>query len=82
MQERLLLTNYLKEWICNLLLTLWIWLLPTEENLRRIIFRSDSGAQFTSKCFQKYLDALNMIQSFSAKSHPYENAVMECFSNV
>jgi len=24
-------------------------------------------------------DALNIIQSFSAKGHPYDNAVMECF---
>lgn len=44
-----------------------------------IIFHSDRGAQFTSKCFRKHLDALNMIQSFSAKGHPYDNAVMECF---
>lgn len=28
---------------------------------------------------RKHLDNLNMIQSFSAKGHPYDNAVMECF---
>ena len=44
-----------------------------------IIFHSDRGAQFTSKCFRKHLDDLNMIQSFSAKGHPYDNAAMECF---
>ena len=44
-----------------------------------IIFHSDRGAQFTSKCFRKHLDVLDMIQSFSAKGHPYDNAVMECF---
>lgn len=44
-----------------------------------IIFHSNRGAQFTSKCFRKHLEALNMIQSFSAKGHPYDNAVMECF---
>lgn len=44
-----------------------------------IIFHSDRGAQFTSKCFRKHLDELDMIQSFSAKGHPYDNAVMECF---
>ncbi len=44
-----------------------------------IIFHTDRGSQFTSKCFRKHLDSLNMIQSFSAKGHPYDNAVMECF---
>ena len=44
-----------------------------------IIFHSDRGAQFTSKCFWKHLDTLNMFQSFSAKAYPYDHAVMECF---
>lgn len=44
-----------------------------------IIFHSDRGAQFASKYFRKHLDALNIIQSFSTKGHPYDNAVMECF---
>lgn len=44
-----------------------------------IIFHTDRGCQFTSSQFRKHLDFLNMIQSFSAKGHPYDNAVMECF---
>lgn len=44
-----------------------------------IIFHTDRSCQFTSKKFRKFLDSLNMIQSFSAKGHPYDNAVMECF---
>lgn len=40
---------------------------------------TDRGAQFTSKCFRNHLDELDMIQSFSAKGHPYDNAFMECF---
>ena len=44
-----------------------------------IIFHTDRGSQYTSKEFRKHLDNLNMIQSFSAKGHPYDNAVMECF---
>lgn len=44
-----------------------------------IIFHTDRGSQFTSADFRRYLDNLNMIQSFSAKGHPYDNAVMECF---
>lgn len=48
-------------------------------NPKGIIFHSDRGAQFTSKVFRDYLDSLDMIQSFSAKGHPYDNAVMESF---
>ena len=44
-----------------------------------LIFHTDRGSQFTSKDFRQYLDALNIVQSFSAKGHPYDNAVMECF---
>ena len=44
-----------------------------------IIFHTDRGCQFTSSEFRKHLDNLNMVQSFSAKGHPYDNAVMECF---
>ena len=52
-------------------------------NSRRVhsglIFHTDRGSQFTSKKFRQHLDSLNIIQSFSAKGHPYDNAVMECF---
>lgn len=44
-----------------------------------IIFHTDRGCQFTSSVFRSHLDNLNMIQSFSAKGHPYDNAVMDCF---
>ena len=44
-----------------------------------LIFHTDRGSQFTSREFRKYLDTLNIVQSFSAKGHPYDNAVIECF---
>ena len=44
-----------------------------------IIFHTDRGSQFTSAQFRRHMDNLNMIQSFSAKGHPYDNAVIECF---
>ena len=44
-----------------------------------VLFHTDRGSQFTSHDFRKHLDSLGMIQSFSAKGHPYDNAVMECF---
>ena len=44
-----------------------------------LIFHRDRGCQFTSEAFRRHLDELNIVQSFSAKGHPYDNAVMECF---
>lgn len=44
-----------------------------------IMFHTDQGSQFTSGDFRRVIDELGMIQSFSAKGHPYDNAVMECF---
>ena len=44
-----------------------------------LIFHSDRGCQFTSEVFRRHLDELNIVQSFSAKGQPYDNAVMECF---
>ena len=44
-----------------------------------IIFHTDRGSQFTSAQFRRHMDNLNMIQLFSAKGHPYDNAVIECF---
>lgn len=44
-----------------------------------VMFHTDRGCQFTSRDFRQVIDELGMVQSFSAKGHPYDNAVMECF---
>jgi len=44
-----------------------------------VMFHTDRGSQFTAKRFRQFLDQHGMIQSFSAKGYPYDNAVMECF---
>jgi putative transposase len=44
-----------------------------------VMFHSDRGSQYTSKEFRKALDNLDFVQSFSAKGHPYDNAVAESF---
>ena len=44
-----------------------------------VLFHSDRGSQYTSKDFRQALDKANFIQSFSAKGHPYDNAVIESF---
>ena len=46
-----------------------------------LIFHTDRGSQFTSKTFRQYLDTLNIMQSFSAKGYPYDNAVMSLLSD-
>ena len=53
--------------------------LSTRGTLSGLMFHTDRGSQFTSKKFRQYIDSLNIVQSFSAKGHPYDNAVMECF---
>ena len=37
-----------------------------------ILFHTDRGSQFTSSDFRKEIDSFHMIQSFSAKGHPYD----------
>ena len=44
-----------------------------------LMFHSDRGTQYTSFSFRQLLDSLNVVQSFSKKGHPYDNAVAECF---
>lgn len=44
-----------------------------------VMFHTDRDSQFTSCDFRKEIDSLHMVQSFSAKGHPYDNAVMEYF---
>ena len=44
-----------------------------------VMFHSDQGTQYAAKEFRKALDATDFVQSFSAKGHPFDNAVMESF---
>jgi len=44
-----------------------------------LIFHSDRGSQYTAKEFRNLLDQYGVIQSFSAKGYPYDNAVAESF---
>ena len=43
------------------------------------MFHSDRGSQYTSTAFRKLLNRLNVVQSFSDKGCPYDNAVVESF---
>ena len=44
-----------------------------------VIFHSDQGAQYTAKEFRKVLDEADFVQSFLAKGHSFDNAVVESF---
>ncbi len=44
-----------------------------------LLFHSDQGSNYTSNTFVEYLRYCNIRQSFSRKSVPYDNSVMESF---
>ena len=44
-----------------------------------VMFHSVKGSQYTARVFRKILDEASFVQSFSAKGHPFDNAVMESF---
>ena len=44
-----------------------------------VLFHSDRGCQYTSKEFREAIDKAEFVQSFSARAHPFDNAVAESF---
>ena len=44
-----------------------------------LMFHSDRGVQYSALAFRQLLDSLNVVQSFSKKGYPFDNAVCECF---
>ena len=44
-----------------------------------LMFHSDRGSQYTATSFRQLLDSLDVVQSFSKKGYPFDNAVCECF---
>lgn len=44
-----------------------------------LMFHSDCGSQYTASAFRMLLDSLNVVQSFSRKGYPFDNACCECF---
>lgn len=44
-----------------------------------LMFHSDRGSQYTAFSFLQLLDSLNIVQSFSKKGYPFDNACCECF---
>lgn len=44
-----------------------------------LMFHSDRGTQYTAFAFRQTLDKAGVVQSFSKKGYPYDNAVCESF---
>lgn len=44
-----------------------------------LMFHSDRGTQYTAFSFRRLLNSLNVVQSFSGKGCPFDNACCECF---
>ena len=44
-----------------------------------LMFHSDRGVQYTAIAFRKLLDDLDVVQSFSKRGYPFDNAVAESF---
>ncbi|URZ02338.1 IS3 family transposase ISBce13 [Clostridium felsineum] len=46
---------------------------------KKLIFHSDLGSQYTSKDLKELCNEFNIVQSFSKKGCPYDNACIESF---
>ncbi len=44
-----------------------------------VLFHSDQGSEYTSRTFRRHLEQNNIVQSFSKKGYPYDNACCESF---
>ena len=49
------------------------------KNAKGIILQSHSGTQYTSSKFQEYISSKGIVNSFSMKGNPYDNACIESF---
>ncbi|MBE5915334.1 MAG: IS3 family transposase [Pseudobutyrivibrio ruminis] len=52
------------------------------KDTKGIIIHSDLGSQYTSDEFESYVLSKKMINSFSRKGNPYDNACIESFHSV
>ena len=75
--------NYLLKYIIQIHADLVIQTFQKAYNSRNcpagLMFHSDRGSQYTAFAFRKLLDERNVVQSFSKKGHPFDNACCESF---
>ena len=53
--------------------------MSTRQTRYYVVFHSDRGSEYTAIPFRRLLDKCNVIQSFSKKAYPYDNACCESF---
>ncbi|GGK35286.1 hypothetical protein GCM10010965_30370 [Caldalkalibacillus thermarum] len=53
----------------------------TQQPKRGLILHTDLGTQYTSEAFEQYVKSQGIIQSFSRKGCPYDNACIEGWYN-
>ena len=49
---------------------------------KQLVFHSDLGSQYTSNDLRELCKEFNIIQSFSKKGCPYDNACIESFHSL
>ena len=63
----------------NLVINAFLSAFNKRNKPQNLIFHSDNGSEYTSMAFRRLIDKCNVIQSFSKKGCPYDNAVAESF---
>ena len=64
---------------CEVLTALQVKELQKRNCPSGLMFHSDRGSQYTAFAFRQLLDSLNVVQSFSKKGYPFDNACCESF---
>jgi putative transposase len=54
----------------------------TQQPKKGLILHTDLGTQYTSEQFSVYVQAQGILQSFSRKGCPYDNACIESFHAI
>ena len=57
----------------------WANLVYVQYKNKQFIFHTDLGSQYTSNDLKELCEKFNIIQSFSKKGCPYDNACIESF---
>lgn len=64
---------------CNLIMSTFNEVYNKRNSPTSLMFHSDRGTQYTAAPFRKLLDKFNVVQSFSKKRYPFDNACCESF---
>ena len=77
--RKIILWNILGKPAVNLIITAFKKAYTKRNAPLALMFHSDNDSQYTSISFRRLLDNCNVIESFSKKIYPYDNATAESF---